>query len=141
MGIVAYSPLGKGILTTKATAPGYLAPADHRLTAPRFANGALERNAAKANALAAQAAARGCTPAQLALAWLMAQRDVAVVPIPGSKTPARVEENMGAAAVAARLTPADVADIGALDLQAWRRPSTPPVRALRGAACGGGERR
>ena len=58
MGIVAYSPLGKGILTSKATAPGYLAPADHRLTAPRFANGALERNAAKANALAAQAAAR-----------------------------------------------------------------------------------
>ena len=104
----------------------------------------IERNAAKAAALAALAAARGCTPAQLALAWLLArpQRDEpaglggpplrGVVPIPGSKTAARVAENMGAVAVAARLTPDDLAQIEALDLQVPRPPPPPHPRRRAG---------
>ncbi len=72
--------------------------ADRRLAMPRFAGGVLERRAARAARLAAAAAASGCTPAQLALAWLAA-RGPAAVPIPGSKTPALVEENTATVAM------------------------------------------
>ncbi len=139
MGIVPYSPLARGLLAARVAGRADLDPADRRLAMPRFAEGALERNAARAARLAAAAAARGCTPAQLALAWLMAPRGpgaAAVVPIPGSKTPARVVENMAAVALAARLTPADLAELEALDLQASRPGRAGPCRAVPGRARG-----
>ena len=88
-----------------------------RLNLPRFADGALEENARKAGDLARVAARLGATPAQVSLAWLLRQGDN-VFPIPGSKTASRVAENVGAIALAARLTDAQVAEIGALDLAA-----------------------
>ncbi len=134
VGIVPYSPLARGLLAARVAGRADLDAADRRLAMPRFADGALERNAARAARLAAAAAARACTPAQLALAWLMAPRGgAAVVPIPGSKTPARVEENMAAVALAARLTPADLAELEALDLQARA-----PARAARAPAAAAG---
>ena len=119
--IVAYSPLARGLLTASFVTGGGTAsfgPGDFRATRmPRFQGGALEANAAKAAAVAALAARLGCTPAQLSLAWLLRQGPD-VFPIPGSKTPARVEENMGALAVAGRLTDADLVAIEALDATA-----------------------
>jgi aryl-alcohol dehydrogenase-like predicted oxidoreductase len=109
--IVAYSPLGRGLLAGKFAARADLADGDWRLKAPRFAEERLAANAAGAAALAAAAARHGCTPAQLALAWLL-RRGGDVFVIPGSKVPARAAENCGAAAVAARLTDADVAAVG-----------------------------
>jgi len=108
--VVCYSPLGRGLLAGGVPSREALAPSDWRLAAPRFAPENLAANAAAAQALAALAAKRGATPAQLALAWLLAQgRDVFV--IPGSKSAARVAENLAAAALA--LSPAEVAEAGA----------------------------
>lgn len=124
VGIVAYSPLARGILTAAPPDTGALPACDLRKAGdryPRFADGALQANVAKAASLRALAARKGCTPAQLALAWLLAKGralGVSVVPIPGSKTPARVAENMGAAAVAAALSDAELAEIEALDVAA-----------------------
>ena len=109
--IVAYSPLGRGLLAGKFATRADLADGDWRLKAPRFAEERLAANAAGASALAAAAARHGCTPAQLALAWLL-RRGGDVFPIPGATVAARAVENCGAAAVAARLSDADVAAVG-----------------------------
>ena len=113
IGFVPYSPLGRGFLTGATTDASQLAADDFRRTQPRFAADNAARNRALLDAFIAIAAGKGCTPAQLALAWLLAQgRDV--VPIPGTTKRARLDENLDAADVA--LSARDLARIDALRL-------------------------
>ena len=95
IGFVAYSPLGRGFLTGCFRSPDDLAPHDWRRNNPRFQGENFGRNLDLAATVARIAGAKGCTPAQLALAWLHAQGDD-IVPIPGSTRAERVEENAGA---------------------------------------------
>ncbi len=106
IGFLAYSPLGRGLLSGRFRSRDDFGPEDYRQWSPRFSEGAFERNLALALRAADVAAKKGCTPAQLALAWLLAQGDD-VVPIPGTKSRVRLEENAGAADV--RLSTADFA--------------------------------
>lgn len=95
IGFVAYSPLGKGFLTGKIRSIADLADDDFRKTNPRFIGENFERNQRIADEVEAVAAEVGATPAQVALAWLLAQgHDIA--PIPGTKRVSRVEENIAA---------------------------------------------
>jgi aryl-alcohol dehydrogenase-like predicted oxidoreductase len=113
VGMVPYSPLGRGFLAGGATDVAALAADDFRRTQPRFAAANAARNRELLAAFTAIARDKGCTPAQLALAWLLAQgRDV--VPIPGTTKVARLEENLGAVDVA--LSARDLARIDALRL-------------------------
>jgi aryl-alcohol dehydrogenase-like predicted oxidoreductase len=97
IGFVAYSPLGRGLLTgTIANAESLPADDTRRARFPRFAKENIDANLAVAQRVAALAGARGITPAQLALAWLLHRGDN-VVPIPGTKRPSRVEQNAAAA--------------------------------------------
>ena len=93
--IVAYSPLGRGFLTGTLRAPADLAPGDSRSFMPRFQAGNFEHNARLVEKMDEIAARKRCTPAQLALAWLLAQGPD-IVPIPGTKRRERLEENLGA---------------------------------------------
>ena len=93
--LVAYSPLGRGLLTGTIRQPDDLPVGDWRRGLPRFEAGNLTANQALVEALAAIAASRGCTPAQLALAWLL-DRGPDVVPIPGTRRLDRLEENLAA---------------------------------------------
>jgi aryl-alcohol dehydrogenase-like predicted oxidoreductase len=95
IGLVAYSPLGRGFLTGRFRAPTDLEPDDRRSAMPRFRAENLERNVALADRVGELAAERGVTPGQLALAWLHAQGDD-VVPIPGTKRRSYLEENVAA---------------------------------------------
>ncbi|MDQ6782289.1 MAG: aldo/keto reductase [Actinomycetota bacterium] len=105
VGLVAYSPLGRGMLTG-ALPPGNFTGGDFRAADPRFAGADLARNLAVVDAIGALAAERGVTPGQLALAWLLAQGPD-VIPIPGTRSPRRVGEN--AAAADLELSAADLA--------------------------------
>ncbi|HEX2864964.1 MAG TPA: aldo/keto reductase [Deinococcales bacterium] len=105
IGLVAYSPLGRGFLTGQYTKPETLADNDFRRHNPRFTGDNLEQNLKLAEAVKALAAEKGCTPAQLAIAWLLAQGDD-VVPIPGTKRVKYLEDNAGAVNVT--LTPGDL---------------------------------
>ena len=99
IGFVAYSPLGRGVLTGTVRSAADLPPDDtRRLRFPRFGQGNLEANAALAQRVAEIAVSRGLTAAQLALAWVLHQGDD-IVPIPGTKHRARVEENAAAASM------------------------------------------
>jgi aryl-alcohol dehydrogenase-like predicted oxidoreductase len=98
VGFVAYSPLGRGFLTGAIGSPAALDEKDWRRGNPRFSGENFEKNRALVEPLRALAAEKGCTPAQLALAWVLARgRDI--VPIPGTKRRRWLEENAGAAAV------------------------------------------
>jgi aryl-alcohol dehydrogenase-like predicted oxidoreductase len=108
VGIVPYSPLGRGFLTGRITSADDLAADDFRRTNPRFVGENLQRNLDVVARVRELAAEKGCTAAQLALAWVTAQGED-VVPIPGTKRPERLEENAGALAVT--LTAADLARI------------------------------
>jgi aryl-alcohol dehydrogenase-like predicted oxidoreductase len=90
--LVAYAPLGRGMLTGTVRSTTALAPADLRRRVPRFDPGNLERNLALVDGLSAIARDAGCTPAQLALAWLLAQ-GADVIALPGCERVAHVEEN------------------------------------------------
>ncbi len=97
IGLVAYSPLGRGLLTGAVTGAESLPGDDiRRQRFPRFADDNLDANVALAQRVAGLAAARGVTPAQLALAWILRRGDH-LVPIPGTKRASRVEENAAAA--------------------------------------------
>lgn len=96
--LVAYSPLGRGLLTGAIAHADGLAENDFRRIAPRFQPGNLEANLALVAKVKALAAAKGCTPAQLALAWLLAQGPD-ILPIPGTRRAERLEENAAALAV------------------------------------------
>jgi len=98
VGLVAYSPLGRGFLTGAIRSIDDLAADDWRRTNPRFEGANFERNLSLVARIERLAADKGCTPAQLALAWVLAQgRDV--VPIPGTRSRTRLEENADAVAV------------------------------------------
>jgi aryl-alcohol dehydrogenase-like predicted oxidoreductase len=105
---VAYSPLGRGLMTGVVENPESLAETDARRRHPRFAAENLSVNLRLVHRVAEIAKRKGCTPGQLALAWLLAQGDD-VVPIPGTKRTERLIENIGAAAV--KLTAAELAEI------------------------------
>ena len=96
IGFVAYSPLGRGFLTGTVTGRDTLAEKDARRGMPRFQDENLGRNLALVEELKAHAAAERCTPAQLALAWLLSRRPF-VVPIPGTSHAGRLAENAAAA--------------------------------------------
>jgi aryl-alcohol dehydrogenase-like predicted oxidoreductase len=98
IGIVPYSPLGRGFLTGEITTVEDLAPDDFRRHSPRFAGENFQRNLELVERVRTLAAEKGCTPGQLALAWLLHQGDD-VVPIPGTRRIARLEENVGAVEV------------------------------------------
>jgi aryl-alcohol dehydrogenase-like predicted oxidoreductase len=110
IGFVAYSPLGRGFLSGRFTSPDDLDPGDFRRHGPRFTGENLEANLALARKVAEIAEEKGVTPAQLALAWVLAQGED-IVPIPGTKRRKYLEEN--AAAVNVNLTPEDLARIDA----------------------------
>ena len=105
IGLVAYSPLGRGFLTGTIASLDGLAENDHRRNSPRFQGENLERNLDLAERVRALAAEKGATSAQLALAWVLAQGPD-VVPIPGTKRRAYLEENTAAATM--ELSPADL---------------------------------
>jgi aryl-alcohol dehydrogenase-like predicted oxidoreductase len=108
IGFVPFSPLGKGFLTGTIGADATFGKDDFRSVVPRFGSEALEQNQALVEALQTLAAAKGVTPAQIALAWLLAQKPW-IAPIPGTTKLHRLEENLGAADV--ELTVGDLAQI------------------------------
>ncbi len=111
IGLVPYSPLGRGLMTGKITDPAAFSEGDHRLKSPRFANENFEHNRGLVQNFADYAATLNCTPAQLAIAWLMAQGDD-VVPIPGTKRRTYLTENAAAADIV--ITPAQLEEISDL---------------------------
>ncbi len=110
IGFVPYSPLGKGFLTGKMDEKTSFDSTDFRNTLPRFAPEARRANQALVDLLSKIAARKKATPAQIALAWLLAQKPW-IVPIPGTTKRTRLEENLGAAAV--ELTADDLGEIAA----------------------------
>jgi aryl-alcohol dehydrogenase-like predicted oxidoreductase len=102
---VAYSPLGRSLLTGSTRTAAEIPTDDRRRDHPRFQDENLQKNLDLLKPLLDMAKQKGCTPGQLALAWLLA-RGKDIVPIPGTKHRARLEENVAAAAVS--LTPAEV---------------------------------
>ena len=108
IGLVPFSPLGKGFLTGAVDSTTTFTDGDIRGSIPRFSAEAREANQALVDLLGRIAAAKGATPAQIALAWLLAQKPW-IVPIPGTRRPERLTENMAAADL--RLTGADLTEI------------------------------
>ena len=98
IGFVAYSPLGRGFLTGQLRSTDALDASDFRRANPRFAPGNLEQNLRIVDAVEGVAAEVAATPAQVALAWLLAQGE-GIVPIPGTRHTARLEENVAADAI------------------------------------------
>jgi aryl-alcohol dehydrogenase-like predicted oxidoreductase len=111
IGIVPFSPLGRGFLTGAITSPDDFGPDDWRRGHPRFTGDAFAANLRLVDAVRELASAKGCTPGQLALAWVLAQGDD-VVPIPGTKRVRYLEENAGAAGV--ELSADDLARLDAI---------------------------
>jgi aryl-alcohol dehydrogenase-like predicted oxidoreductase len=108
IGFVAYSPLGRGFLTGAITSPEEIPEGDYRRSSPRFQGENFARNLALVERVRQLAAEKTCEPSQLALAWLLAQGDD-IVPIPGTKRRAYLEQNV--AAIDVHLTPADLASL------------------------------
>ncbi|BBL79972.1 aldehyde oxidase [Rubrobacter xylanophilus] len=123
IGFVPYSPLGKGFLTGKIDEGARFAEGDIRGTIPRFAQEARKANRALVDLLGEIARQKGATPAQIALAWLLAQKPW-IAPIPGTRRPERLTENIGAAQI--ELTPEDMHKIeeaaSRIEIQGARYP-------------------
>jgi aryl-alcohol dehydrogenase-like predicted oxidoreductase len=123
IGLVPFSPLGKGFLTGKVEVTATFGANDIRAVIPRFAPEAMAANAALVDLLGEIAREKGTTPAQIALAWLLARKPW-IVPIPGTKRLDRLEENLGAATI--ELTAADRQEIeralAQVDVQGARYP-------------------
>lgn len=109
IGFVPFSPLGRGFLTGKIDTSTTFAPGDFRSTVPRFSEENIAANQVLVDLVKEFAAAKNATPAQIALAWVLAQKPW-IVPIPGTTKLHRLEENLGAVDV--ELTPDDLAAIG-----------------------------
>ena len=128
IGFVPYSPLGRGFLTGAMTK---IAEGDYRKLLPRFTSEAMQKNQALVDLLKWIAREKNATPAQLALAWLLAQRPW-IVPIPGTTKLHRLQENIGASTV--ELTAADLAEIeraaAAIKVEGDRYP--PQLQAMIG---------
>ncbi len=108
IGLVSYSPLGRGFLTGKIDENTKFGKGDFRSTLPRFTPEAMKANRAFVELIGVIAKQKNATPAQIALAWLLAQKPW-IVPIPGTTKLSRLDENIGAVAV--ELTPADLGNI------------------------------
>ncbi|MFS0737121.1 aldo/keto reductase [Sphingomonas sp. 1P06PA] len=123
IGLVPYSPLGKGFLTGAMGKDHPIGECDFRRLLPRFTPEAMEKNQALIDLIRRVADGKGATPAQIALAWLLAQRPF-VVPIPGTTKLHRLEENLGAVDVT--LDDADLAGfrkaLAAIDVEGERYP-------------------
>ena len=123
IGLVPFSPLGKGFLTGKIDVTTSFDPTDFRNVVPRFSEGNRKANLAFIDWLRAFAGRKRATPAQIALAWLLAQKPW-IVPIPGTTKRQRLDENLGAAAI--QLTSDDLREIddasSGLAVQAARYP-------------------
>ena len=130
IGFVPFSPLGKGFLTGKIDEKTTFAKDDFRNIVPRFSPEARKANHALVDRIASIAAAKQATPAQIALAWLLAQKPW-IVPIPGTTKLHRVKENVGAAAV--ELTADDLRQVGQalaeIQVQGDRYPAHLAARA------------
>ena len=111
VGIVPYSPLGRGLLTGTIDSTTGLADNDFRRRQPRFADGAFDANRSLVDEVAAIAAAHGATPGQIALAWVLS-RGEDMIPIPGTKRVPYLEENAAASAIT--LSPDDLARLDGL---------------------------
>jgi aryl-alcohol dehydrogenase-like predicted oxidoreductase len=111
IGYVAYSPLGRGFLTGQIQSPSDFAPDDTRSRHPRFTGDNFDKNIALVREVGAMAEEKGCTTAQLALAWVRAQGED-IVPIPGTKRIRYLDENI--AALDIRLTSEDVERLDAI---------------------------
>jgi aryl-alcohol dehydrogenase-like predicted oxidoreductase len=111
IGLVPYSPLGRGLLTGSISSVEQLSDDDFRRTLPRFEAANLERNLALVEVLRDIAATHDATPGQVALAWLLAQGDD-IVPIPGTKRRRYLEENL--AALSLTLAPDEIDRLAAL---------------------------
>ncbi len=130
IGFVAYSPLGRGFLTAKITNLDDLADDDWRRSMPRFEQENFRRNMELVERIKALAARKGCSPAQLAIAWVLAQGDD-IVPIPGTKRRRYLEENIGALDV--QLSPKELAEIDTIlpaGAAAGSRYSAPGMRTI-----------
>jgi aryl-alcohol dehydrogenase-like predicted oxidoreductase len=124
IGFVPFSPLGRGFLTGAIDASATFAPTDFRAAIPRFNPEALQANQQLVDALGKIAGEKQATCAQIALAWLLAQKPW-IVPIPGTTKLSRLEENLGATDV--HLTPADLQEIDAafsIPIQGARYPES-----------------
>jgi aryl-alcohol dehydrogenase-like predicted oxidoreductase len=123
IGFVPFSPLGRGFLTGKINEDSTFAPSDLRSRSPRFTKEAIRNNLKMIDWLKSFAAKKDATPAQIALAWLLAQKPW-IVPIPGSRKLSRLDENIAAAEI--ELSPADLQEIDEalekFDIQGDRYP-------------------
>jgi aryl-alcohol dehydrogenase-like predicted oxidoreductase len=108
IGFVPFSPLGRGFLTGTVSAATEFSEGDIRAGLPRFTVEARQANQAVVDLVRRVADARGATPGQVALAWLLAQQSW-IAPIPGTRRIERLEENLGAAALA--LSPEDISEL------------------------------
>ena len=131
IGFVPYSPLGRGFLTGAITNATQLGDGDFRKTSPRFSPEAIDKNLAFVDLLKRVAGEKGATPAQLALAWLLAQRPY-IAPIPGTTKLHRLEENIGTESI--ELTRADLDQIneGASQIQPEGERYAPAQMAMVG---------
>lgn len=127
IGFVPYSPLGRGFLTGQIKKFDDLAPDDFRRHAPRFQGANFQKNIDLVHQLEELAAQKGCTPAQLALAWLLAQGPN-MVPIPGTRRIATLEQNLGALDVT--LSAAELAQIDAVAPQGAATGERYPAAAM-----------
>ena len=129
-GFVAYSPLGRGFLAAKIANLDDLADDDWRRSMPRFEQENFRRNMELVERIKPLAARKGCSPAQLAIAWVLAQGDD-IVPIPGTKRRRYLEENIGALDV--QLSPKELAEIDTIlpaGAAAGSRYSAPGMRTI-----------
>ena len=111
IGLVPYSPLGRGFLTGQLKSPDDFAADDYRRNSPRFMGENFQKNLDLVKRITAIASKKGITPGQLALAWVLAQGDD-IVPIPGTKRRKYLEENIAAGSVV--ITPEELAEIAAV---------------------------
>ena len=127
IGLVAYSPLGRGMLTGTVRSTDDLADSDFRKTNPRFTEENFQHNLASAEEVRSIAEEVGCSPGQVSLAWLLAQ-GADIVPIPGTKRVSRVEENIGADDI--ELDPDQLDRLGAITPPAGDHHSEEQMRLI-----------
>jgi len=130
IGFVPFSPLGAGFLAGTIDEHTQFGAADFRTVVPRFAPEALKASGALVALIRAVAERKGATPAQIALAWLMARKPW-IVPIPGTTRSHRLRENLGSVAVARTLTPDEVQELGAAAAQLPTEAGRLPEAMLR----------
>jgi len=130
IGFVAYAPLGRGFLTGQIKTVDDLAPDDYRRNTPRFQGENFQKNLDLVREIETMAQEKGCTPAQLALAWVLARGDD-IVPIPGTKRRRYLDENVGALEI--RLSADDLARIDQVlppGMASGTRYAAPQMQAL-----------